>query len=88
VRLVLAERLWPYAMGLISAMWGVGTFAGPALGGTFAQLERWRLAFWVIVPGTAFFAVWGGAHLPRDASPKRRSGAMHRSLPALVIGSR
>lgn len=67
VRLVLSERLWPYAMGLISAMWGVGTFAGPAVGGTFAELGNWRLAFWIIVPLTAFFAVWGGAQLPRDA---------------------
>jgi MFS family permease len=67
VRLVLPERLWGFAMGLVSAMWGVGTFSGPAVGGTFAELDQWRLAFWIVVPVTAFFAVWGAAHLPRDA---------------------
>jgi MFS family permease len=82
VRLVLVERLWPYAMGLISAMWGVGTFAGPALGGTFAELDQWRLAFWIIVPVTAFFAVWGGAHLPRDAGRQ----AEPRPVPAASVG--
>ncbi|HKG38025.1 MAG TPA: MFS transporter, partial [Conexibacter sp.] len=29
VRLVLPERLWAVAMGLVSAMWGLGTFSGP-----------------------------------------------------------
>lgn len=82
VRLVLAERLWPYAMGLISAMWGVGTFAGPALGGSFAELDQWRLAFWIIVPLTAFFAVWGGAHLPRDAGRQ----AERPAVPAGSVG--
>lgn len=67
VRLVLPERLWASAMGLVSAMWGVGTFAGPAVGGTFAEIDHWRLAFWIIVPVTAFFASWGAARLPRDA---------------------
>jgi MFS family permease len=82
VRLVLAERLWQYAMGLISAMWGVGTFAGPAVGGTFAELDQWRVAFWIIVPLTAFFAVWGGSHLPRDAGRQ----AEPRPVPALSVG--
>jgi MFS family permease len=79
VRLVLERRLWPYAMGLISAMWGVGTFSGPALGGTFAEIGQWRLAFWVVVPVTLFFAVWGGAQLPRDAG-------RHDDPPTLPLG--
>jgi MFS family permease len=80
VRLVLAERLWAPAMGLISAMWGVGTFAGPALGGTLAEVHQWRLAFWLVVPVTAFFAVWGTAHLPRDAGRQAEA-------PATPLGS-
>lgn len=80
VRLVLPQRLWAHAMSLISAMWGVGTFCGPALGGTFAQIEQWRLAFWIIVPITLFFAVWGGARLPRDAGRQD-------SRPAVPIAS-
>jgi MFS family permease len=84
VRIVLPERLWPVTMGLISAMWGLGTFSGPALGGTFAEIEQWRLAFWVIVPVTVFFALWGGARLPRDAGREERPPAAPLASVALL----
>jgi MFS family permease len=41
----LPQHLWAKATALISAMWGVGTLAGPAIGGVFAQLGIWRFAF-------------------------------------------
>lgn len=75
VRVMLAQRLWAYAMSLISAMWGVGTFSGPALGGTLAEIEQWRLAFWLIVPVTLFFAVWGAVKLPHDAGQQSSAPA-------------
>jgi hypothetical protein len=40
----------------MSAMYGVGNFVGPALGGLCAQLGSWRLAFGVAVE----------AFVPRD----------------------
>jgi MFS family permease len=81
IRIVLPESLWARAMALLSAMWGVGTFAGPALGGTFAELGEWRVAFWAIVPVTAFFAAWGAAQLPREAGRQ----ASPPALPLLSI---
>lgn len=95
VRLMLAEALWAYAMSLISAMWGVGTFSGPALGGTLAQVHQWRLAFWVIVPVTLFFAAWGAAKLPADAgrqdtapaTPWASVGLLGMSVLVLSAGS-
>lgn len=48
VRTVLPQHLWGMATGLISAMFGVGTLVGPVLGGLFAQLDAWRLAFAMI----------------------------------------
>jgi MFS family permease len=54
VQSALPEHLWAKATALISAMWGIGTLAGPAIGGLFAQLGVWRLAFVVL-------AVLGGA---------------------------
>jgi MFS family permease len=75
VQLVLPQRLWAVAMGLVSAMWGLGTFSGPAIGGTFAELHQWRLAFWIVVPVTLFFAAWGAARLPRDAGRQQRPPA-------------
>lgn len=48
-RILFPERLWPRAMALLSSMWGVATFVGPALGGIFAQAGSWRWAFWSVI---------------------------------------
>ncbi|MBR0343730.1 MAG: MFS transporter [Rudaea sp.] len=61
---VLAERLWTRAMGLVSAMWGIATLAGPAIGGIFAQGGHWRLAFWMLLPVAAVLAVIVAVWLP------------------------
>lgn len=45
IRSVLPSGLWTRASALVSAMWGVGTFVGPTVGGAFAQFGSWRLAF-------------------------------------------
>ena len=50
IRLVFPPALWPRAIALISAMWGVATLSGPAVGGLFAQAGHWRLAFGALLP--------------------------------------
>lgn len=45
VNVIFEERLWPRAMALISAMWGVATFIGPFIGGIYAEYSHWRMAF-------------------------------------------
>ncbi|MBM7366689.1 MFS transporter [Gordonia hydrophobica] len=45
VRLVLPPHLWQRSIALMSAMWGVGNFVGPVVGGFFAQINLWRGAF-------------------------------------------
>src|SRR5574340_604312 len=49
INVVLPASLWTRASGLISAMWGVGTLAGPTLGGVFAQVNAWRWSFALMV---------------------------------------
>lgn len=81
VRITFDEALWPRAMALVSAMWGVATLVGPALGGVCAELHAWRAAFWVLVPVVLFFGVWGAAHLPA----RTREGAVPR-IPWASVG--
>ncbi|MGB3304198.1 MAG: MFS transporter [Gordonia sp. (in: high G+C Gram-positive bacteria)] len=53
VRLVLPPHLWQRSIALMSAMWGVGNFVGPVVGGFFAQIHFWRGAF-VLLAAFAF----------------------------------
>lgn len=50
VRLLFPQVLWPRAFALISAVWGISTLFGPAIGGVFAAFGAWRLAFILIAP--------------------------------------
>ena len=52
INAALPKHLWTRAAALVSAMWGLGTFAGPAIGGVFAQFGAWRWAFGVLVVAT------------------------------------
>jgi MFS family permease len=81
VRVALNEELWPRAMALVSAMWGVATLVGPALGGLWSQLHLWRGAFWMLVPIVLAFSVSGAGRLPvrsNDRAPLR--------IPWLAVG--
>ncbi|MEU8780312.1 MFS transporter [Streptomyces sp. NPDC048637] len=70
IRSALPRRLWTRGNALMSAMYGVGNFAGPALGGLFAQFGSWRLAF-VLMAGVAAVC---GAIVPRVLPRGERSG--------------
>lgn len=67
-RIVFPERLWSRAMAMISGMWGIATLCGPALGGIFAELGIWRMAFWSLIPLIVFFAGLAAVVLPPRTS--------------------
>ncbi|MEV0375290.1 MFS transporter [Streptomyces sp. NPDC050636] len=71
IRSALPRRLWTRGNALMSAMYGVGNFVGPALGGLFSQFGSWRPAF-VLMAGIA--AVCGAA-VPRVLPRSERSDA-------------
>lgn len=69
VRAALPPRLWTRGNALMSAMYGVGNFVGPAMGGLFAQFGSWRLAFAVMAVAGAACALM----VPRVLSHGERS---------------
>jgi MFS family permease len=62
------ERLWAKATALVSAMWAIGTLAGPAIGGTVAQFGAWRLGFVLLGLLALVIAVIVPRALPRSTS--------------------
>jgi len=53
----LPRALWTRASALVSAMWGVATVIGPAMGGLFAEFGLWRWAFGAMAVLTALMAI-------------------------------
>lgn len=71
IRQVFEERLWPRAVGLVSAMWGIATFSGPAIGGIFTEIGHWRWAFWSMLPFNALLVLLVLVWLPTPQTPPR-----------------
>ncbi|WP_433211235.1 MFS transporter [Microtetraspora malaysiensis] len=80
IRSALPSRLWTRGTALMSAMYGVGNFAGPVLGGLFAQAGSWRPAFVVM----AVIGAGCGALVPR-VLPRGERGAARVPVPALSL---
>jgi len=87
INLLFKESLWPRAMALISAMWGIATLVGPAVGGIFAELHAWRWAFGLLVPVTAFFCFWVWRLLPKSQRDKQPEEPLPLMQLALLTGA-
>ncbi|QFY09417.1 MFS transporter [Nonomuraea phyllanthi] len=72
IRAALPSRLWTRGAALMSAMYGVGNFAGPALGGLFAQFGSWRPAFAAMAVIGAGCGVLVPRVLPRSQGNRKR----------------
>lgn len=64
------EQERPRVLGFLSGIAGIGTAAGPILGGAFSATIGWRWVFFVNVPIAAIGVVWGMYQLKeqRDTS--------------------
>ncbi|WP_228001735.1 MFS transporter [Nocardia australiensis] len=86
VYVALPQSLWVRGTALISAMFGVGTLVGPAMGGLFAQFGVWRAAFVVL----AVVGVAAAGSAPR-VLPKSEDRQTPAPVPvvslALVVGA-
>jgi MFS family permease len=86
-RLVLPERLWGRAIGLISAMFGIATLIGPAVGGVFAEYGAWRVAFWSLIPITAAFAFVAYVTLPKTSRDRDERSSVPLLQLVLLTGA-
>ncbi|QII05223.1 MFS transporter [Rhodococcoides fascians A25f] len=73
INAALPQHLWTRGAALVSAMWGVGTFTGPAIGGIFAQFGAWRSAFGVLVVAALAVAALVPKALPAHTSEPTES---------------
>ena len=76
----LPSSLWTRGSALVSAMWGVATLVGPAIGGLFAQFGSWRWAFGAMAILTALRA----SLVPRRAA-RRPNGHDRRETVATRV---
>ncbi len=81
----LPRHLWVRGSALISAMFGVGNFAGPALGGLFAQFGSWRTAFVVLAVGAGVMAAFVPRVLPRSGRGRGGTEAVPVPLGSLTL---
>jgi MFS family permease len=86
IQRALPERLWARGAALTSAMWGVGNIVGPVVGGLFAQLDAWRIAFVALAVVTALIAVIAVRALPRTARGRSSDPVPWASLVLLAGG--
>jgi MFS family permease len=89
INAALPQNLWAKASALVSAMWGVGTILGPAVGGLFAQFGLWRWAFGVLAIATGAMALLVPIALP-GRTPKPNGAPARFRIPIwslLLLGS-
>jgi len=95
IMLLFEQRLWPRALALLSAMWGIATLLGPTLGGVFAETGHWRLAFALMLPLSLMYMLYVVRILPSkqlpqqdgSAIPFRQLGYLLLSILAIAIAS-
>lgn len=81
IRSTLPSTLWARGTALISAMWGVGTFLGPTLGGAMAEYTNWRLAFVILIAVSVGVAVI----VPRALGAATTERGERESFPATSL---
>jgi len=78
--ILFPARHLPRAFAILTSIWGVATFAGPLLGGMFADAGAWRGVFWLfaaqglVFTGASFFLV--PAATARDSAGTLPVGAL------------
>jgi MFS family permease len=78
------ERLWNRLFGIVAAIWGAGSLLGPLIGGVFADLGAWRLAFWSFALQASLLGAAASLLLAGE-QPERGPPAPISPFPVLVL---
>jgi MFS family permease len=81
-----AEHLWNRLFGIVAVIWGAGSLLGPLIGGVFAHLGAWRIAFWSFALQAGILCAAASVLLAVE-KPKRESATPFSPLPVLVLAA-
>jgi hypothetical protein len=79
-------RHLPRVFALLTSVWGLATFAGPLVGGLFADAGAWRGVFWLFAGQAVLFTLATLLLVPRAAAVAERSRLPVRTLLLLATG--
>ena len=87
VSMLFPSSFTPRVMAAISAVWGSSAFAGPLIGGIFAEFGEWRLGFWAFVVQSLILAAALAWALPKDTKAEKTEARIPwRRLGVLSVG--
>ncbi len=72
---IFPSAMMPRMMALMSALWGVSAFCGPAVGGFFAEVYTWRAGFWAFAVQAFLYLLALIFLVPKGARPEIEEGA-------------
>jgi len=84
--LLFPGRQLPRVFAIMTSIWGIATFAGPLLGGLFADAGAWRGVFWLFAGQALAFTAASFALIPAGAARDARGPLPLRPLLLLAIG--
>ena len=79
-------RHLPRVFAILTSVWGVATFAGPLVGGLFADAGAWRGVFWLFAGQALLFTAATRLLIPRAAAVAAGSRLPVRTLLLLAAG--
>ena len=79
-------RHLPRVFAILTSVWGVATFAGPLVGGLFADAGAWRGVFWLFAGQAILFTVATRLLIPRRAAVAESGRLPVRTLLLLAAG--
>jgi MFS family permease len=84
--LLFPGRHLPRAFALCTSVWGIATFAGPLLGGLFADAGMWRGIFWLFAGQAVLFTAASFVLVPAGSGRDKSGPLPAAPLLLLAIG--